>query len=62
MNRYESVQVIDSGNGLQHIVQNALNNTICFTAEKSRIDVGVFIEDNTVHFLVKDSGLGIDEQ
>jgi len=49
-------------NMVKTIIRNLLSNAIKFTPEKGKIEVSTIVKNNFVHFIVKDSGIGIDEE
>jgi signal transduction histidine kinase len=44
------------------IVRNLLSNAVKFTPEKGEIEISTIVKNKFVHFIVKDTGIGIENE
>ncbi|MBS0011936.1 MAG: PAS domain S-box protein [Bacteroidales bacterium] len=56
----EPISIISDRNLLTSILSNIMNNALKFTHE-GKIELGYFLEDNSVSFVISDSGIGIPD-
>jgi two-component system sensor histidine kinase/response regulator len=57
-----TIQVIADKNMLQLVIRNILSNAIKFTHEGSSVNVSADCENSRCEIIIKDSGVGMDEQ
>lgn len=49
-------------NMVKTIVRNLLSNAVKFTPEKGEIEISTIVKKDFVHFIVKDTGIGIEKE
>lgn len=57
-NKIENLMVVTDGHKLHGVLTNLIKNAIKFT-EKGEISIGYYLKENSVEFVIKDTGIGI---
>lgn len=62
LSNLENINIYADRNEIRRVIINLLGNAIKYTQNNGNIEVNVYVEDNDLHFSVKDNGEGIYKQ